>query len=60
MDPEAPIEDEEMDLSDDEPEMAMEEENSFDETALEEMIESITAKVSKRLVKEALIKKLTK
>jgi len=61
MDPEAEIEDEEAGLLDDEPEMGMDEEPvDFNEEALEEMIESITAKVAKRLVKEALVKKLTK
>jgi len=61
MDPEAEIEDEEAGLLDDEPEMGMDEEpTEFNEEALEEMIESITAKVAKRLVKEALVRKLTK
>ena len=61
MDPEAEIEDEEAGLLDDEPEMGMDEEPvDFNEEALEEMIESITAKVAKRLVKEALVRKLTK
>ena len=61
MDPEAEIEDEEAGLLDDEPEMGMDEEpTEFNEEALEEMIESIAAKVAKRFVKEALVRKLTK
>jgi hypothetical protein len=53
--------DEEMDLSDDEEIAPMEEEFAgVDEDALNEMIEAITSRVSKRIVKEALIRKLTK
>ena len=53
--------DEEVDLSDDEEPAPMEEEFSdLDEEALDEMIESITHRVSKRLVREALVRKLSK
>lgn len=53
--------DEEVDLSDDEEPAPMEEEFSdLDEEALDGMIESITQRVSKRIVREALVRKLTK